>query len=87
MIADYANRVNRTPLVQWEEPISPDENAAILAKLAQHPGVNVYWMGRSYLGQNLWAADVTLPTPSTLRSWAKETTVSGLGRRVLQEPS
>src|ERR1022692_4916441 len=31
-------------------------------------------MGRSYLGENLGAADVTLPTPAVLRSWAKEST-------------
>ena len=43
--------------------------------LAKHPGVNVYWMGRSYLGENLWAADVMLPSPALLRSWAKETTL------------
>ena len=61
--------------MQWDEPISPDENAAILAELARHPGVNVYWMGRSYLGENLWAADVMLPSPARLRSWAKETTL------------
>ncbi|HEX4227198.1 MAG TPA: M14 family zinc carboxypeptidase [Bryobacteraceae bacterium] len=79
MIASYAAAdpevANRKPLVQWNEPISPDENAAILAKLAQYPGVNVYWMGRSYLGRDIWAADVMLPSPSQLRSWAKETTL------------
>ena len=31
-------------------------------------------MGRSYLGENIWAADVTLPTPALLRSWPKEST-------------
>ena len=36
--------------------------------------MNVYWMGRSYLGQNLWAADMTLPSPALLRSWPKEST-------------
>ena len=75
MIADYAGRLNRSQLVQWDEPISPDENAAVLAKLATYPGVSVYWMGRSYLGENLWAADVTLPSPALLRSAAKETTL------------
>ncbi len=75
MIADFANRLHRSQLVQWDEPISPDENASILAEFAKHPGVNAYWMGRSYLGENLWAADVTLPTPSELRSPAKETTL------------
>lgn len=75
MIADYAGHLHRSQLLQWDEPISPEENTEILAELAKKPGVNVYWMGRSYLGENLWAADVTLPTPSVLRSWAKETTL------------
>ncbi|HTB12736.1 MAG TPA: M14 family zinc carboxypeptidase [Bryobacteraceae bacterium] len=73
MIADYRDKKRNT--VQWDEPISPDENAAVLAKLSEAPGVNAYWMGRSYLGQNLWAADVMLPSPARLRSWAKETTL------------
>lgn len=60
------------PIVQWNEPISPAESASILARLATFPGVNVYWMGRSYLGENIWAADVMLPTPAVLRSWPKE---------------
>ena len=66
--------IGATPIVQWDEPISPAENAAVLARLAQTPGVTVYWMGRSYLGENIWAADMMLPSPSTLRSIAKETT-------------
>lgn len=73
MITDY--RDPKRNAVQWDEPISPDENAAILAKLSEAPGVNTYWMGRSYLGQNLWASDVMLPSPAQLRSWAKETTL------------
>ncbi len=32
-------------------------------------------MGRSYLGNNIWAADIMLPTPFRLRSMAKETTL------------
>src|SRR4029077_20647467 len=67
-----------TPIVQWDEPISPAENAAILSRLATYPGVNVYWMGRSYLGENIWAADMTLPTPAALRSWAKESTTKAV---------
>jgi hypothetical protein len=67
-----------TPMVQWDEPIGPAENAAILARLATYPGVSVYWMGRSYLGENIWAADVMLPTPSALRSWAKESTTKAV---------
>jgi hypothetical protein len=75
MIGDFAGRLNRKETVQWDEPISPDENTAVLARLGANPGVNVYWMGRSYLGQNIWAADVMLPSPATLHSWAKETTL------------
>jgi hypothetical protein len=75
MITDYAGKITRTPIVQWDEPISPQENEEILAKLSTFPGVSVYWMGRSYLGNNLWAADVMLPSPSALRSWAKESTL------------
>jgi hypothetical protein len=75
MISQYAGKITGTPIVQWDEPITPDENAAILARLATYPGVNVYWMGRSYLGQDIWAADMGLPSPSALRSWAKETTL------------
>jgi hypothetical protein len=78
MIADYAPKNTRTPIVQWDEPIGPDENAAVLARLATYPGVTAYWMGRSYLGQNLWAADVMLPSPSVLRSRAKESTLKAV---------
>jgi Zinc carboxypeptidase len=67
-----------TPIVQWEEAISPAESASILARLAAYPGVTVYWMGRSYLGEDLWAADVMLPSPSLLRSVAKETTTKAV---------
>jgi Zinc carboxypeptidase len=67
-----------TPIVQWDEAISPAENAAILARLAKVPGVTVYWMGRSYLGENIWAADMMLPSPSALRSVAKETTTKAV---------
>jgi len=74
MIADF-QPIQGTPFVQWDEPISPAENTAILASLAAYPGVNVYWMGRTYLGENIWAADLTLPTPALLRSWPKETTL------------
>ncbi len=75
MIGDYAGQVTHTPIVQWDEAINSAENAGILARFSTFPGVTVYWMGRSYLGQNIWAADIMLPSPSALRSWAKETTL------------
>ena len=78
-IADYLPKPPpAAPIVQWDEPISPAENAAILARLAAYPGVTVYWMGRSYLGQNLWAADITLPSPAVLHSRAKEATLKAV---------
>ncbi len=61
--------------VQWDQPIGLDENARLLSRLSTFPGVDVYWMGQSYLGNNIWAADIMLPTPSVLRSMAKETTL------------
>ncbi|HEY7855219.1 MAG TPA: M14 family zinc carboxypeptidase, partial [Terriglobales bacterium] len=74
MISDV-KAIDTTPIVQWQEPISPDESASVLARLATYPGVNVYSMGRSYLGQVIWVADIGLPSPSTLVSQAKETTL------------
>jgi hypothetical protein len=64
--------------VSWEEPIGPDENTKILARLATFPGVKVYWMGRTYLGTNIWAADITEPSPAELRSQAKEETLKAV---------
>ena len=75
MIAGSAKPISGTSMVQWDEPISPADSASILAKFATYPGVNVYWMGRSYLGENIWAADLTLPSPSQLHSGAKDTTL------------
>lgn len=77
MIRDFQAR-GTNPIVQWDDPISPAENTAILARLAKYPGVNVYWMGRSYLGRNLWAADLMLPSPALLRSWPKESTMKAV---------
>jgi hypothetical protein len=77
MIKDF-QAIATNQIVQWDEPISPAENTAILARFAQFPGVSVYWMGRSYLGQNLWAADLTLPSPALLRSWPKESTTKAV---------
>jgi hypothetical protein len=77
MITDFTP----TPLdatghfVQWDNPISPGDEEHLLSRLGTYPGVDVYWMGRSYLGRNMWAADMTLPTPSTLTSMPKATTL------------
>jgi hypothetical protein len=73
-ITPAAQKADKT-YVQWDQPIGIEENEHLLARLATFPGVTVYWMGRSYLGNNIWAADIMLPTPSELRSMAKETTL------------
>jgi hypothetical protein len=65
-------------IVSWQEPISPRQSAEILARLSQFPGVTVYWMGRTYLGTNIWAADIMEPSPAELRSWAKEETLKAV---------
>jgi hypothetical protein len=77
MITDFApTPVDSTGhFVQWDNPISPDDAQHLMSRLSTYPGVNVYWMGRSYLGTNIWAADVTLPTPSELSSMPKATTL------------
>ncbi len=61
--------------VSWDKPIGPSEEERLLSRLSQYPGVDVYWMGRTYLGRNIWAADLMLPSPSVLHSLAKETTL------------
>jgi hypothetical protein len=65
-------------IVHWNEPISPKQSAEILARLAKFPGVTVYWMGRTYLGTNIWAADILEPSPAKLRSVAKLETLKGV---------
>jgi hypothetical protein len=73
-ITPAAQNADKT-YVQWDQPIGIEENERLLSRLATFPGVTVYWMGRSYLGNDIWAADLMLPSPSELRSMAKETTL------------
>jgi hypothetical protein len=58
-------------IVQWDSPMPPVENDSILAKLGTFPGVNVHWVTRSFLGQNVWAADFLPPHDATWISQAK----------------
>ncbi len=62
------------PLVQWREPISPEECEEIIATLDTFPEITAYWVGTSYLGRDIWAMDVMLPLEATLWSHAKATT-------------
>jgi hypothetical protein len=61
--------------VSWDKPIDPEQSEHLLSRLSTYPGTDVYWMGKTYLGRNIWAADILLPTTSGLRSLAKETTL------------
>ncbi len=76
MITDFTPTVVYASghFVQWDNPIAPAEEEHLLSRLSTYPGVDVYWMGKTYLGRDIWAADMTLPTPSTLKSMAKTTT-------------
>jgi hypothetical protein len=62
-------------LVQWSTPIAPAEGNEILAKMAAtFDEVTLYRAGRSYLGQDVWAMDLTSPIAATHMSHAKATT-------------
>jgi hypothetical protein len=58
-------------IVQWRTPIPPSENDSILAKLATFPGVDVYFITNSFLGQPVWAADFLPPHDAAFVSQAK----------------
>ena len=60
--------------------------SSLLSRLSTFPGANVYWMGAEYLGNNIWAADIMLPTPSTLRIDGEGDDAEG-GDRVLRRGS
>ena len=45
--------------------MSPAASGIRVLAAGEKSGVSVCWMGRSFLG-GIWAANVTLPTPSTL---------------------
>ncbi|MEX2528921.1 MAG: M14 family metallopeptidase [Gemmatimonadota bacterium] len=59
------------PMVQWDTPIPPVESDSIMAHLGTFPEVETYFVGRSYLGQNLFAADFLPPVEGAFRSQAK----------------
>lgn len=64
-------------IVHWEEPIPPSEGHAMLATMAaRHPdAVYLYKAGQSYLGKDIWAADLMPQPPGTHWSQAKLTTM------------
>ncbi len=58
-------------IVQWDEPIPPAGSDSVMARLATFPGVNVYHVGTSFLGQSMYAADLLLPHQATHVAQAK----------------
>ena len=70
-LIDRDFRWNGQRIVQWDTPIPPAESDQILAKLNTFPVVNAYWAGRSFLGQDVYAADFTPPHEAQYVSQAK----------------
>jgi hypothetical protein len=64
-----------SPLVQWDEPIGPEEGASILARMSGFPEATVYKAGESYLGRDVWALDLVSPVGASHVSAAKLTTM------------
>ena len=62
-------------LVQWETPMPPLEGHGILARMAHaFDEVSMYKVGESYLGRDIWAADLMPPTAASHWSRVKATT-------------
>ncbi len=62
-------------LVQWENPIHPQESAEILSRMATFSEAAVYQVGESYLGQRIWALDLMAPMEGSHWSQAKVSTL------------
>lgn len=58
-------------LVQWETPISPDENNRIMARLNTFNNIEVYHAATSMLGNEVFAMDLLPPVEAPWRSQAK----------------
>ena len=62
-------------LVQWETPMPPPEGHGILAMMAEaFEEVTMYKAGESYLGRDIWAADLMPPITASHWSRIKATT-------------
>jgi hypothetical protein len=60
-------------IVHWDGPISPPEAYEMLAKMSTFPEVTPYWLGESFLGKDIWAADVMPQMTASHWSQAKAT--------------
>jgi hypothetical protein len=71
VLLDKNFRYTGQRIVQWDTPIPPAESDSILSKLATFPVVKPYFMAKSFLGQNIFAADFLPPTEAKFVSQAK----------------
>ncbi|HEY0874211.1 MAG TPA: M14 family zinc carboxypeptidase, partial [Vicinamibacterales bacterium] len=62
-------------IVHWDDPISPPEAYEMLAKMSTFPEVTPYRVGESFLGKDIWAADVMPSMKASHWSQAKATTL------------
>jgi len=60
------------PIVQWENPIGPEECEQMIRQLAVFPEVRPFHAGTSYLGNDIWALDVVAPSTGKYISQARE---------------
>jgi len=58
-------------IIQWDTPMNPAEAAANLARLNTFAEVNSYYMATSFLGNDVFAADLYLPVKAKFISQAK----------------
>lgn len=67
--------INRAPkggqIIQWNSPMPPGEVALNLTILNRFPEINAYYMATSFLGHNVYAADILLPLEGKYISQAK----------------
>ncbi|MDH3422573.1 MAG: M14 family metallopeptidase, partial [Gemmatimonadota bacterium] len=71
--ADWSYEGGR--IVQWDTPMPPAEGHEVLGKLAStFDEPRVYRIGRSYLGQDIWAMDLMPPVSASHWSRIKATT-------------
>jgi hypothetical protein len=71
VLAARGYRYDGKQIVQWDTPIPPPESDSIMARFGTFPGVTPYFVGKTFLGKNMFAADFLLPTEAAYVSQAK----------------
>jgi len=65
------NNSDNGQIIQWDRPMPPGEVAINLSILNRFPEINAYYMATSFLGRNIYAADIFLPVKGKYVSQAK----------------